>query len=130
MKITSTCPTIRTSATGAVAKPVNQHADPHAASSPTIPELRQFTAIARNVALNLIRNPLTTALGGVLILNVLLSFRPGISFGGHIGGAVAGVICGLVTMAPAQRRVPEIWTYITPVVVGLASIGVAVFTTR
>ena len=75
-------------------------------------------------------NPLTTALGGVLILNVLLSFRPGISFGGHIGGAVAGVICGLVMMAPAQRRVPEMWTYITPVVVGLASIGVAVFTTR
>ena len=50
-------------------------------------------------------NPLTTALGGVLIVNVLLSFRGGISFGGHLGGAVAGMICGWVMMAPAQRRV-------------------------
>ena len=74
-------------------------------------------------------NPLTTALGGVLIINVLLSFRPGISFGGHVGGAVAGAICGLVMMAPAQRRVAEKWTYITPILVGLASIAVAVATT-
>jgi membrane associated rhomboid family serine protease len=74
-------------------------------------------------------NPLTTALGGVLIINVLLSFRPGISFGGHVGGAVAGAICGLVMMAPAQRRVAEKWTYITPILVGVASIAVAVGTT-
>jgi membrane associated rhomboid family serine protease len=74
-------------------------------------------------------NPLTTSLGGVLIINVLLSFRPGISFGGHVGGAVAGAICGLVMMAPAQRRVAEKWTYITPILVGLASIAVAVATT-
>jgi membrane associated rhomboid family serine protease len=75
-------------------------------------------------------NPLTTALGGVLIINVLLSFSGGISFGGHIGGAVAGMICGYVMMAPAQRRVAEKWTYITPVLVGLGSIVVAVATTR
>ena len=75
-------------------------------------------------------NPLTTSLGGVLIINVLLSFRGGISFGGHLGGAVAGMICGFVMMAPAQRRVPEKWTYITPVLVGLGSIAVAVATTR
>jgi membrane associated rhomboid family serine protease len=74
-------------------------------------------------------NPLTTSLRGVLIINVLLSFRPGISFGGHVGGAVAGAICGLVMMAPAQRRVAEKWTYITPILVGLASIAVAVATT-
>ena len=37
--------------------------------------------------------------------NVLLSFRGGISFGGHLGGAVADMICGFVMMAPAQRRV-------------------------
>jgi len=74
-------------------------------------------------------NPLTTSLGGVLIVNVLLSFRGGISFGGHLGGAIAGMICGWVMMAPAQRRVPEKWTYITPVLVGLGSIAVAVATT-
>jgi membrane associated rhomboid family serine protease len=75
-------------------------------------------------------NPLTTALGGVLIVNVLLSFSGGISFGGHLGGAVAGMLCGWVMMAPAQRRVAEIWTYITPILVGLGSIAVAVATTR
>ena len=75
-------------------------------------------------------NPLTTALGGVLIVNVLLSFSGGISFGGHLGGAVAGMICGWVMMAPAQRRVAVIWTYLTPILVGLGSIAVAVATTR
>src|SRR5688500_4956464 len=74
-------------------------------------------------------NPLTTSLGGVLIVNVLLSFRGGISFGGHLGGAVAGMICGWVMMAPAQRRVAEKWTYVTPILVGLGSIAVAVATT-
>jgi len=75
-------------------------------------------------------NPLTTALGGVLVINVLLSFSGGISFGGHLGGAVAGMICGWVMMAPAQRRVADIWTYVTPILVGLGSIAVAVATTR
>jgi len=74
-------------------------------------------------------NPLTTSLGGILIINVLLSFRPGISFGGHLGGMVAGGLCALTMMAPLGRRVPEIWTYLTPIVVGLVSIGVAVATT-
>jgi len=58
-----------------------------------------------------------------------LSFRPGISFGGHLGGMVAGGLCALTMMAPLGRRVPEIWTYLTPIVVGLVSIGVAVATT-
>jgi len=61
---------------------------------------------------------------------VLLSFRPGISFGGHLGGAVAGMICGIAMMSPPQRRVPVMWTYLTPVLVGLASIAVSVATTR
>jgi len=74
-------------------------------------------------------NPLTTSLGGVLIVNVLLSCRGGISCGGHLGGAVAGMICGWVMMAPAQRRVAEKWTYVTPILVGLGSIAVAVATT-
>jgi membrane associated rhomboid family serine protease len=73
-------------------------------------------------------NPLTTSLGAVMIVNVLLSFRPGISFGGHLGGVVAGVMCGFVMMAPANKRPAEVWTYVTPIVVGLASIAVSVAT--
>ena len=39
------------------------------------------------------------------------------------------MICGWVMMAPAQRRVAEKWTYVTPILVGLGSIAVAVATT-
>jgi membrane associated rhomboid family serine protease len=74
-------------------------------------------------------NPLTTPLGAVMIINVVLSFRPGISFGGHIGGLVAGMLCAIAMMAPPQRRVPKVWTYATPVLVGIASIVVSVATT-
>jgi membrane associated rhomboid family serine protease len=61
-----------------------------------------------------------------MIVNVLLSFRPGISFGGHLGGLVAGVMCGFVMMAPAHKRPAEVWTYVTPIVVGVASVAVSV----
>jgi membrane associated rhomboid family serine protease len=74
-------------------------------------------------------NPLTTSLGGVLIINVLLSFRPGISFGGHLGGLVGGALCAVVMMAPPQRRYPEAWTYAAPIAVGVASVAISVFTT-
>src|SRR3546814_13692873 len=49
VKITSTCPTIRTSAAGAAAKPVYQQAEPSAESSPTCAELRQDRPTARSV---------------------------------------------------------------------------------
>jgi membrane associated rhomboid family serine protease len=73
-------------------------------------------------------NPLTTSLGAVMIVNVLLSFRPGISFGGHLGGAVAGMLCGFVMMAPANKRPAEVWTYVTPIAVGVASVLLSVAT--
>jgi membrane associated rhomboid family serine protease len=74
-------------------------------------------------------NPLTTSLGGVLLINVFLSFRPGISFGGHLGGAVAGALCGLVMVAPAHRRVPKWLTYATPALVAAAGVAISVATT-
>src|SRR3546814_1751360 len=49
VKITSTCPTIRSSAAGAAAKPVYQQAEPSAESSPTCAELRQDRPTARSV---------------------------------------------------------------------------------
>lgn len=74
-------------------------------------------------------NPLTTSLGGVLLINVFLSFRPGISFGGHLGGAVAGALCGLVMVAPAHRRVPKWLTYAAPIAVAAVSVVISVVTT-
>ncbi len=69
-------------------------------------------------------NPLTTSLGGVLLINAFLSLRPGISFGGHLGGAVAGVLCGLVVMAPSHRRLAERWSYLVPA--GVIALSVAI----
>ncbi len=50
VKTTSTCPTIRTSAAGAAAKPIYQQAEPSAESSPTWLELRQVRNMARSVS--------------------------------------------------------------------------------
>jgi membrane associated rhomboid family serine protease len=74
-------------------------------------------------------NPLTTSLGGVLLINVFLSFRPGISFGGHLGGAVAGALCGLAMVAPSHRRIPKWLTYAAPIIVACLSLAICVVTT-
>lgn len=71
-------------------------------------------------------NPLTTPLGGVLILNVLLSFRGNISFGGHLGGAIAGALCAIVVTAPRHRQWPTWMTYATPVAVAALSVAISV----
>jgi len=68
-------------------------------------------------------NPLTTGIGATLLMNLVITFAiPGISIGGHIGGIVAGSICGWVMLAPAYHQVPRWATYATPVIVSVASI--------
>jgi membrane associated rhomboid family serine protease len=41
-------------------------------------------------------DPMRSFIGPILLLNLLLSFRPGISLGGHLGGLVGGVLCALI----------------------------------
>ena len=68
-------------------------------------------------------NPFTTGIGTVLILNLFITFAiPGISIGGHLGGAAAGAICGLVMLAPGHRRPPAWVIWATPVAVGVVSV--------
>ena len=45
-----------------------------------------------------------SGLGITLALNVVISFRPGISLGGHAGGLVAGFIVGYLMFELAERR--------------------------
>lgn len=50
-------------------------------------------------------NPLTTSIGTLLLLNLLITFVvPGISIGGHLGGATAGALCALLVLSPRRQR--------------------------
>lgn len=44
-------------------------------------------------------DPMQSGLGGLILINLLLSFRPGVSIGGHLGGLVGGAL--LVTILNA-----------------------------
>lgn len=68
-------------------------------------------------------NPLTSGIGTTLILNLFITFAvPGISIGGHLGGAIAGSVCAMVMLAPRHQSFPKWATYATPIAVGLGSV--------
>jgi membrane associated rhomboid family serine protease len=72
-------------------------------------------------------NPLRTGLGVVFAINVLFTLAvPGISVGGHFGGAAIGALVGALTLAPRSWRVPSWASVVVPVVVGGACVAVAV----
>jgi membrane associated rhomboid family serine protease len=76
-------------------------------------------------------NPFSTQIGTLLLINLGLTFFVGgISIGGHVGGLVAGAICGFVMMAPAYKAFPAWSRYATPAVVGVASIAIAIIVAR
>jgi membrane associated rhomboid family serine protease len=72
-------------------------------------------------------NPMSTAIGSLLMINLLLTFlwSSRISVGGHLGGAAAGALCALAVMAPRHKGVPVWATYATPVAVALLSVVIA-----
>lgn len=68
-------------------------------------------------------NPMSTGVGTALILNLFITFAiPGISIGGHLGGAAAGAVCGLVMLAPPWKRFPAWASIATPVAVAVVSV--------
>ena len=72
-------------------------------------------------------NVFSTQIGSVLLINLFLTFAiRNISIGGHIGGLVAGGICGFVMLAPGYKGVPDWAKYATPAAVALGAIVVSV----
>jgi membrane associated rhomboid family serine protease len=72
-------------------------------------------------------NPLRTQIGTLLMINLGLTFFVGgISIGGHVGGLIAGGICGFVTMAPGYKGYPAWARLAAPVAVGAAALAVSV----
>lgn len=48
-------------------------------------------------------NPFSSGIGGLLLVNLLLSFRSGVSLGGHVGGLIAGLVVGYIFANTRQR---------------------------
>ncbi|MEO5974240.1 MAG: rhomboid family intramembrane serine protease [Ilumatobacteraceae bacterium] len=77
-------------------------------------------------------NPWRTGLGAAFAINIVFTLAiPGVSVGGHFGGALVGAACGSVLLAPTHWRLPR-WTgIVTPLALGLGSVAVvALFVVR
>jgi membrane associated rhomboid family serine protease len=48
-------------------------------------------------------DPMQSWIGPILIINILFTFRPGISIGAHLGGLIGGALCALI-LAAADRQ--------------------------
>jgi membrane associated rhomboid family serine protease len=61
-------------------------------------------------------NPMKTGIGGTLILNLLITFTiPGISIGGHVGGALMGAAVGYAMLEPRWNRTASWIAWAAPV---------------
>jgi membrane associated rhomboid family serine protease len=68
-------------------------------------------------------NVMSTGLGTTLMLNFFITFAiPGISIGGHLGGAAAGAVCGFIMLAPRWKAFPKWAALAAPFAVAAISV--------
>ena len=74
-------------------------------------------------------NPMKTGIGATLLLNLLITFAiPGISIGGHVGGALMGAAVGYAMLEPRWNRTASWIAWTAPVAAMVASVFfIAVF---
>lgn len=61
-------------------------------------------------------NPFQTGIGALLVLNLVITFSiPGVSIGGHLGGAVTGALVGYGMLEPRWQRSAPVLSWIVPV---------------
>lgn len=76
-------------------------------------------------------NPLSTGIGAVLLVNLVITFSiRNISVGGHVGGLVAGAIIGWFVTAAPGRPVQRWTTYAAPVAVAVAAVGLSYYAVK
>ena len=63
-----------------------------------------------------------TGLVGLLVINLLLTFRPGVSIGGHLGGMIGGALAGALVMGTDRSTRDRVLG-----IAGLVVLGAAVF---
>jgi membrane associated rhomboid family serine protease len=62
-------------------------------------------------------NPMRTGIGATLMLNLLITFAiPGISIGGHLGGALVGGLIGYAMLEPKWQRDAAWIGWVAPVI--------------
>ena len=72
-------------------------------------------------------NPMQSGLGVTFVINLVITLTiPGISIGGHFGGAAIGAICGAVVLAPISWRLPKWLGIVVPCLLSSALIYFAV----
>lgn len=70
-------------------------------------------------------NPFQTGIGALLVLNLVITFSiPGVSIGGHLGGAAVGALVGYAMLEPRWQRSAPVVSWIVPVVAMLGSVAV------
>ena len=66
-------------------------------------------------------DPWRSGLGGLIVINVIITFTvSGISVGGHLGGLAGGALAGLA-IAPKGRKVPTAQAIGTTAAIGIAA---------
>jgi membrane associated rhomboid family serine protease len=72
-------------------------------------------------------NVFQSGIGTLLVINLVLTFAiPGISIGGHLGGAITGAICGVAMLPPPWKR-SAVWpSYAVPALSGVVAIVASV----